>query len=609
LALSGSIRKDFYNPFGVYGYSLILEWEGEQNIANNTTYIKANLYLQSNDSGYTIQSSANKTAKIIIDGTTYTKTTANVSVSGNQKKLIYTASKVVSHNADGTKNISLGGSLEVNIQLLYGWVGTVTLDETTFELNAIPRASSITSFPNFTIGENFTVTISRASSSFTHDLTLKVGTATIKTVTGVATSYTFSLSQAEQDIIYAATPNSTKATVTLFCQTKSGSSNVGPPVSKNATATVPASVVPTFDAIIHSEYVQDVAQKIGKYVQSLSRLNLEITGAQGAKFSTIKRKSYQIDFDGVSYNARTATSAAIKGSGNLTVTGKVTDSRGRTATKTVTVNVLPYAPPQITEFSLQRCNEDGTPNLIGEYVRVERVGSVSSLLNVTEKNSLTYRIKCKERGGSDIWATVKEETISGVSLTGADVISDFPITKSYDFILEISDQFNTTFTLGVLSIGTVPLSLSPHGIGVGKVWQRGVLDVLGEIFCNDGEMDGLVPVVEWGSNDNGSYVRWSNGLQICWGSETFPGEGWTGGGDKYILTGQSLTFPVTFDSRPRFLGTTRDPSVASRSAKLASFNVGTSAVSKMSFNGWGTTSSSFYLHWLAIGWWKELEES
>jgi|LSQX01.1.fsa_nt_gb hypothetical protein len=508
MALSGSITQ----PFQTW-WQLVLEWSATQSIANNTSTITANLYLESLG-GYIISGSVNKTAHITIDGTTYTKTDCNINLSVGQKKLLFTANRTISHNPDGTKTFTLKGDCQINATLGGVYVGTVYLPQKSFTLNTIPRASSISSFPNFTIGENFTVTISRASSSFTHDLTLKVGTATIKTVTGVATSYTFSLSQAEQDIIYAATPNSTKATVTLFCQTKSGSSNVGPPVSKNATATVPASVVPTFDAIIHSEYVQDVAQKIGKYVQSLSRLNLEITGAQGAKFSTIK--SYQIDFDGVSYNARTATSAAIKGSGNLTVTGKVTDSRGRTATKTVTVNVLPYAPPQITEFSLQRCNEDGTPNLIGEYVRVERVGSVSSLLNVTEKNSLTYRIKCKERGGSDIWATVKEETISGVSLTGADVISDFPITKSYDFILEISDQFNTTFTLGVLSTGTVPLSLSPHGIGVGKVWQRGVLDVLGEIFCNDGEMDGLVPVVESGSNSNGSYIKWSNGLQICW---------------------------------------------------------------------------------------------
>ena len=119
-----------------------------------------------------------------------------------------------------------------------------------------------------------------------------------------------------------------------------------------------------------------------------------------------------------------------------------------------------------------------------------------------------------------------------------------------------------------------------------------------------GLLSGGFIIEDFGSNDNGSWVRWSNGLQVCWGSKTFPGEGWTGSGDKRYLTGQSLTFPVTFDSVPTFFGTTQDSSIAARSAKLASFNVSTSAVSNMAFNGWGTTSSSFYLYWLAIGWWK-----
>jgi len=119
-----------------------------------------------------------------------------------------------------------------------------------------------------------------------------------------------------------------------------------------------------------------------------------------------------------------------------------------------------------------------------------------------------------------------------------------------------------------------------------------------------GLLSGGFIIEDFGSNDNGSWVRWSNGLQVCWGSKTIPGEGWSGSGDKWYLTGQSLTFPVTFNSDPSFFGTTQDPAIAARSAKLASFNVRTSDVKKMSFNGWGTTSSSFYLHWLAIGWWK-----
>jgi len=125
-----------------------------------------------------------------------------------------------------------------------------------------------------------------------------------------------------------------------------------------------------------------------------------------------------------------------------------------------------------------------------------------------------------------------------------------------------------------------------------------------EIAVAPGLLLGGAVIVDAGSNDNGSWAKWSNGLQVCWGSNTFPGEGWTGSGDKWRLTGQSLTFPATFDSAPIFLGTTQDPAIAARSAKLASFNVSTSRVLNMAFNGWGTTSSSFYLYWLAIGWWK-----
>jgi hypothetical protein len=113
-----------------------------------------------------------------------------------------------------------------------------------------------------------------------------------------------------------------------------------------------------------------------------------------------------------------------------------------------------------------------------------------------------------------------------------------------------------------------------------------------------------VVIVDAGSNNDGSWVRFGNGLQICWGSKTFPGEGWAGSGDRWYLLGQSLTFPVPFDRNPIFLGTTRDSAVGARSAKLANFNAGTSSVTGIAFNGWGTSPSSFDLYWLAIGWWK-----
>jgi len=597
MALAGSITQLFQTY-----WQLVLEWSATQSIANNTSTITANLYLQS--FGGTISSSANKTAHINIDGTTYTKNDVNINLSRDQKKLLFTATRTISHNPDGTKTFTLSGDCQINATLDGVYVGTVYLPQISFTLNTI-RASSISSFPNFTIGSPFTVTISRHSDTFTHKLTLKAGSVVVKEVTGVGTSYQFNLTTAEQDKIYQTIPNSTSRTMTLVCQTYSGSTPVGSAVSKTATASVPSSVVPDFDTILHSD--SNVSTNIvGRYIQGLSQLSLEITGATGAKYSTIT--SYQITFEGKNYNSRTATIDAIKGSGNLTITGKVTDSRGRTATKSVTVNVLPYSAPVITKFTLARCNADGTPNDMGTFVKVVCKGSIVSLINETERNALTYRIKTSSRGAS-AWEIQVEQTITGLNLDVTHVVGEFSAASSCDFRLEIADKFFTASAEDILPLGTVTMSWGKYGVGIGKVWERGALDVLGEIFCNDGEMDGLVPVVESGSNDNGSYVRWSNGLQICWGSKTIPGEGWSGSGDKRYLTGQSLKFPATFDSDPIFLGTTQDAQIGARSAKLTNFNAQTSSVSNIAFSGWGTAPNSFYLRWLAIGWWKELEES
>jgi len=139
--------------------------------------------------------------------------------------------------------------------------------------------------------------------------------------------------------------------------------------------------------------------------------------------------------------------------------------------------------------------------------------------------------------------------------------------------------------------------------GIRANWQEYEAHVNATAADNVHGLAGQV-ITDFGSNENGSWVRWSNGLQICWGLKAFPGEGWSGSGDKWYLTGQSLNFPITFDSAPTFLGAAQEPAIAARSAKLANFIVGTSNVSNIAFSGWGTAPNNFYLHWLAIGWWK-----
>ena len=114
------------------------------------------------------------------------------------------------------------GQVSISSNLVRIYYGTITIPLTEITLDTIPRASSISTFNNFTIGDNIPISISRASSSFTHTLELKFGNTLIAKRTGIGASTTLVLSQAEQDALYNLMPNSTSGTVTLFCTTYSG---------------------------------------------------------------------------------------------------------------------------------------------------------------------------------------------------------------------------------------------------------------------------------------------------------------------------------------------------------------------------------------------------
>ncbi len=171
-------------------------------------------------------------------------------------------------------------------------------------------------------------------------------------------------------------------------------------------------------------------------------------------------------------------------SGNVSIVATVTDSRGRSASKTSTVNILPYSPPKITKFTLERCNPDGTINETGTHVKVSGHGNVSSLeVGGVQKNNLTYRLKYKSKNSSN-WQMALNKTINELSLKNDEIISSFNIENSYDFIFEIVDKFNTTLSVSIIPTGSVTMSLSKEGIGVGKIWERGTLDVEGPVWIN-----------------------------------------------------------------------------------------------------------------------------
>lgn len=197
MALSGTL----FTNVGA-GWRLQLEWEATQNISANTSTITARLYWMSLGSQYTVNSSATKTGNIKIDGNTSSFSGAGLAnLTGNQKKLLHTYTRTVTHNPDGTRTVPLQGNFSLNVSLSGVYYGTVTVSGNAV-LDKIPRHSTLTSSPNWTAGNNLIISINRAFSTMTHTVNIYVDNVLIRQLTNVGTSATVNFTEDENQTIF-----------------------------------------------------------------------------------------------------------------------------------------------------------------------------------------------------------------------------------------------------------------------------------------------------------------------------------------------------------------------------------------------------------------------
>ena len=190
-----------------------------------------------------------------------------------------------------------------------------------------------------------------------------------------------------------------------------------------------------------------------------------MSGASAGKNASIK--SYKLIINGVTYDSSSATSDVISKSGKVTVTAQITDSRGRTSTKvTKNVTFTAYKPPSITTFKAARQSTNTTI----------KVDWAVSYLNITG-NSVTTKIETK-RSTDSSWSSFQANTTSTSGSKNLTGVSDL-VTQQ--FRLTSTDSFGNSVSR-IISVGTAKVAFSigkNEGIGAGKVWERGALDVGG----------------------------------------------------------------------------------------------------------------------------------
>lgn len=449
MASSGSFSGSIHSGH----YVLRVDWTQTKNVSANTSTVTANLYLV-NDWSLSISGRTDNTCTI--DGTAQTFSSASISSTGTH--LLGTVSRTVSHASDGSKSLTISAVFNIRATLSGTYYESITASAT-ITLDSIPRASTV-SAANGTMGTALAISITRASSSFTHTLTYSFGSAsgTIATkTTATSVSWTPPLTLANQ------IPSATSGVCTITCTTYNGSTSVG---SKTCTMTlsVPTSVIPTITSLTAARVDGDVPSTWGIYVQTKSKATLTINGAAGVYGSTIK--SYSISGGGYSGTASTLTTGFLNTSGTITFTATVTDSRGRTsAAATVSISVTAYTPPYFNSVLSQRCLSSGTLDDDGTYIR----GLVSYGYSTCGGNNTLTRSVSYKKASATAWTSAGVSFSSGTAFTfGGGAIST---ETSYDIRYTLTDAFTTITVQDIVSTAAVVMDFKAGGKGlaVGKV--------------------------------------------------------------------------------------------------------------------------------------------
>lgn len=337
MASSGS-----FNTTGYQGRYLTFSWSvSSQSVANNTTTISWTLKGAGNAQSNWYRAG---NFKVVINGSTVYSSSTRIQLYDGT--LVASGNYTMTHDTAGNKTFS--ASAEAGIYT----VAVNCSGSGSFTLPQIARAAKITAAPNFTDIQNPTINYQNSAgnsvSSLQACISLTGSTDDIsyRDIPKTGTSYTFQLTEAERNVLRAATPNSNALSVIFYIKTIISGQNYYETATRTMTIVDAAPTMgnPTYqDSNSTTVAITENNQKI---IQKHSSLTIAIPAATAQKYSTISK--YQVTINGVTREQAAAGNMSwgiLDVSSNITATVKAIDSRGNSATKSLQITVEAWQQP------------------------------------------------------------------------------------------------------------------------------------------------------------------------------------------------------------------------------------------------------------------------
>lgn len=341
------------------------------------------------------------------------------------------------------------GTLSIVLNLNSGYI---RFQWARLEIDYTPNVSTLTlSTATVDAGGSLIATVTAYDSSYTHTLGLYFGAEEKWWTLGAGvTSQTITV-----PMDYLSQMTSTAAgAASLKLYTLSGGTVLGAS-TQILTITAGADSAPTFAAsctpslTVDGVIYPDVSQ--GGYVRTKCGVQAKIEGATGQYGASITSTQISV----LTYTAQgtgdlTLNSGLLNQSGSVNVVLSATDSRGLIASKTITLNVLPYDAPKLTSLNVSRCDASGTADAMGDYGSYALAWTHSDL---DGKNVPTASLSVRKKGTEDTPAAMSSDAASGSSGVLSDANGVYALDQAYpwEVILTITDGYGSISFSGVIT--------------------------------------------------------------------------------------------------------------------------------------------------------------
>ena len=355
-------------------------------------------------------------------------------------------------------------------------------------LTTIPRGSSVRVSDGF-IGNQVDIFIDRKIDGATHTLRYSWYNKQGKIADNVGTSYKWTIPEDFADDI----PNSTSGRGTIYVDTYINGKFIQTQ-STVLTASIDTNLLKPYFKGFTLEDANTATQRVipesTHFVSIMSLVKVTFNGAQAKSGATIA--GYYAEIVGannsVAENGGVLREVSVNKDTEMTLRGRVQDSRGIWSDWIETkLMFLFYFSPAL-RFEVKRSDKKL------DILTIKRFAKIAPLtVNGVQKNTMKLTFTTRkfgsdtevldngQAGGS--WSQVSEFNASDANLGNR-----YPADTSYVVIGKLEDEFTSASFQATVPTDEVIMTYDRQGVGIGKYRERGALDVDGDIYANNSQI-------------------------------------------------------------------------------------------------------------------------